>query len=70
MMPLNMASAGELQSIKKIGGNPAVKKHLQDLGFNVGGEVCVLSTLNGNVIVKVKETRIALSDELARKILV
>ncbi|MDO5016439.1 MAG: FeoA family protein [Eubacteriales bacterium] len=70
MMPLNLVNTGESQVIKKIGGNPVVKKHLADLGFNVGGEVCVLSTLGGNLIVKVKESRVAVSDELARKIMV
>ena len=47
-----------------------VKKHLENLGFVVGGDVSVISTLNGNVIVKIKETRVAISDEMARKIMV
>ena len=70
MMPLIYAEAGELQIIKKIGGSPEVKKHLEDLGFNVGGQVSVVSSLGGNLIVKVKESRVAVSDELARKIMV
>ena len=70
MMPLVMADMGESQIIKKIGGNPEVKKHLEDLGFNVGGEVSVVSALGGNLIIKVKESRVAVSDELARKIFV
>ncbi len=70
MMPLNFADIGESQIIKKIGGTPEVKKHLENLGFNVGGEVQIVSMLGGNVIVKVKESRVALSDELARKIMV
>ena len=70
MMPLNYAQVGQPQIIKKIGGSPDVKKHLEDLGFNVGGEVSIVSTLNGNLIVKVKESRIAVSGELARKIMV
>lgn len=70
MMPLVFAEKGEPQIIKKIGGSPEVKKHLEDLGFNVGGEVSILNSLGENVIVKVKESRIALSDELARKIMV
>ncbi|MCR5685132.1 MAG: ferrous iron transport protein A [Lachnospiraceae bacterium] len=70
MMPLNFAEAGQPQIIKKIGGSPEVKKHLEDLGFNVGGEVSIVNTLNGNVIVKVKESRVAVSNELARKIMV
>lgn len=70
MMPLNFANAGEPQIIRKIGGNPEVKKHLEDLGFTVGGEVSIVSTLGGNLIVKVKESRVAVSDELARKIMI
>lgn len=69
-MPLNLADIGEPQIVKKIGGSPEVKKHLTDLGFTVGGEVCLVSILGGNVIVKVKESRVAVSDELARKIMV
>lgn len=70
MMPLNFADIGVPQIVKKIGGTPEVKKHLENLGFNVGGEVSVVNMLGGNVIVKVKESRVALSDELARKIMV
>ena len=44
--------------IKKIGGSPEVRKHLENLGFNVGGTVAVINTLGGNVIVKVKESRV------------
>ena len=69
-MPLIYAQAGEPQIIKKIGGNPEVKKHLEDLGFTVGGEVSIVSSLGGNKIVKVKESRVALSNELAGKIMV
>ena len=70
MIPLNMADSGKPQIIKRIGGSPEVKKHLENLGFNVGGEVCIVSTLAGNLIVKVKESRVAVSEELARKIMV
>ncbi|MCR4611700.1 MAG: ferrous iron transport protein A [Lachnospiraceae bacterium] len=70
MMPLVYAGTGEKNIIKKIGGNQETKKHLADLGFNVGGEVCIVNTLNGNVIVNVKESRVALSKELAQKIMV
>ncbi len=69
-MPLVLAEVGQPQTIKKLSGTPEVKKHLEDLGFNVGGEVTVVSTLGQNVIVKVKESRVAISDELARKIMV
>ncbi|MBP5276796.1 MAG: ferrous iron transport protein A [Lachnospiraceae bacterium] len=70
MMPLVLAERGEEQIIKKIGGSPEVKKHLEDLGFNVGGTVSIVNTLGGNLIVNIKESRVALSDELARKIMV
>ena len=70
MMPLFYAETNEPQIIRKIGGSPEVKKHLEDLGFNIGGEVSVISTLGENLIVKIKESRVAVSDELARKIMV
>lgn len=70
MIPLNYADIGTPQIVKKISGAPDVKKHLEDLGFSVGGEVSIVSLLGGNVIVKVKESRIAISNELARKIMV
>ena len=69
-MPLVYADTGETQIIKKIGGSPEVKKHLEDLGFNVGGEVSIISTIGENLIVKIKESRVAVSDELAKKIMV
>jgi ferrous iron transport protein A len=70
MMPLIYAEAGTPQIIRKIGGNPEMKKHLEDLGFNVGAEVSVINSLGENLIVKVKESRVAVSDELAKKIMV
>lgn len=70
MMPLALAEAGEEQIIRKIGGSPEVKKHLENLGFVVGGDVTVVSRLGNNVIVRVKEARIALDEEMARKIMV
>ena len=70
MMPLSLADVGEENTIKKIGGNPEVKTHLENLGFVVGGTVKVISTLGGNVIVNVKEARVAISEEMARKIMV
>ena len=69
-MPLTLAAAGEENIIRKVGGNPEVKKHLEDLGFVAGGTVTVVAALGGNVIVKVKEARIAISEEMARKIMV
>ncbi len=70
MMPLVFAEKGQPQIIRKIGGSPEIKKHLEDLGFNVGGQVSVINSLGDNLIVKVKESRVAVSDELARKIMV
>ncbi|MBQ7541370.1 MAG: ferrous iron transport protein A [Clostridia bacterium] len=70
MLPLSMAETGQPQIIKKIGGSPDVRQHLETLGFNVGGEVCIVSTLGGNLIVKVKESRVAVDEALARKIMV
>ncbi|MDO4369846.1 MAG: FeoA family protein [Clostridia bacterium] len=70
MMPLSLASVGEENIIKKVGGNPDVKKHLEDLGFVVGGTVVVVAAMGENVIVNVKDTRIAINDEMARKIMV
>ena len=69
-MPLCFADPGTSQIIKRIGGSPEVKKHLENLGFYVGGEVSIVSSLGGNLIVKVKESRVAVSNELARKIIV
>ena len=70
MMPLALAQSGEDNIIKKIGGNPDVRQHLETLGFVVGGTVRVINTLGGNVIVNVKDSRIAISEEMARKIMV
>lgn len=70
MMPLALANAGEENTVKKIGGSPEIKKHLENLGFVVGGNVTIITSLGGNVIVNVKETRVAVSEEMARKIMV
>ena len=70
MIPLSFAEVGQPQIIKKIGGNPETKKHLEDLGFHVGGEICVINTIDGNLIVNVKECRVAVSRELANKIMI
>ena len=70
MMPLMLAELGEENIIKKVVGNPEVKKHLEDLGFVPGGTVTVVSTIGGNLIVSIKESRIAISKEMASKIMV
>lgn len=68
MMPLSLANPGEEAIIKKIGGNPEVKQHLENLGFVVGGNATVVSSIGGNLIVNVKESRVAISKEMAAKI--
>ena len=70
MMPLTVANVGEENCIRKIGGNPETKKFLENLGFVVGGSVIVVNEINGNMIVNVKESRVAISKEMANKILV
>ncbi len=70
MMPLSFANIGEENIIKKVGGNPETKKHLENLGFVVGGTVTIINTLGGNVIVNVKDSRVAVSEEMARKIMI
>ena len=70
MMPLTLAEIGEENRIKKIGGRQEVKAHLENLGFVVGGAVTVINTIGGDVIVNVKESRIAVSREMAQKIMI
>ena len=70
MMPLSFAEPGTPQIIRRIGGNPETKKHLEDLGFHIGGEISVVNTISGNLIVNVKECRVAVSRELANKIMI
>lgn len=70
MMPLVLASEGEENIIKKIGGSAEAKKHLENLGFVVGGNVKVVTTVNGNLIVNVKEVRVAISKEMAQRIMI
>ena len=70
MMPLALANIGEENMILKVGGDAETKRHLEDLGFVAGGPVTLVSSLGGNVIVKVKESRVAISEEMARKIMI
>ena len=70
MMPLVFAENGDKNIIKKIGGTPEVRQHLANLGFVVGSEVSVINTIDGNIIVKVKEARVAISKEMAQKIMI
>ena len=70
MMPLALANIGEESMIRRVGGSPALLKHLEDLGFTAGTTVRVVAALGGNLIVKVKESRVAISEEMARRILI
>ena len=70
MMPLLLAQTGQANIIKKIGGKPETKKHLENLGFVVGGTVTIVNSLGGNLIVNVKESRVAISREMAGRIMV
>ncbi|MBO4355836.1 MAG: ferrous iron transport protein A [Clostridia bacterium] len=70
MIPLALSDTGDESVILKIGGSPEIKKHLEDLGFVVGESVTVINRIGENVIVRIKESRIAISEEMARKIMV
>lgn len=69
-MPLTLATPGEEKLIKKVGGKAEVRQFLENLGIVQGGKITLISQLNGNVIVKVKESRVAISKEMAAKIMV
>ena len=69
-MPVTLAQIGEEQMIKKIGGKPEIRQFLEGLGFVVGGAVTVMNEIGGNVILSVKESRVAVSKEMAQKIMV
>ncbi|MCR4938797.1 MAG: ferrous iron transport protein A [Treponemataceae bacterium] len=69
-IPLSLADAGEENIIKKISGKQEVRQHLENMGFVTGGAVRVVSEINGNIIVAVKESRVAISKEMAANIYV
>ena len=69
-MPLALANIGEENIIKRVGGSPEVKKHLENLGFVPGSTVAIINIMGGNIIVRVKEARVAISREMAQKIMV
>lgn len=69
-MPITLANTGEENIIKKVGGNPDTRKFLENLGFVAGSAITVISEISGNVIVNVKDSRVAVSKEMAQKILV
>ena len=70
MMPLTMVNPGKESIIRKVGGKPETRKYLESLGFVAGGSVTVISEISGNVIVNVKDSRVAVSKEMAQKIMV
>lgn len=70
MIPLTLADVGEENTVKKVGGSPDVKKHLENLGFVAGSQVTIVSEIAGNIIVRVKEARVAISREMAQKIMI
>lgn len=69
-MPITMAKIGELNTIKKVGGKSETRKFLENLGFVTGGQVTVVSQLSGNMIVNVKESRVAINRDMANKIII
>ena len=70
MMPLTMAKVGEPNTIKRIGGREETKKFLENLGFVTGGVVTVVSEISGNMILNVKDSRVALVKDMANKIMI
>ena len=70
MLPLTMAKRGETVTIRKITGKDEIRQHLAELGFVVDGEVTVVSELGGNLILQVKESRIALDQSMANRIMI
>ena len=70
MMPLTMAKVGEPNTIKRIGGREEAKKFLENLGFVTGGVVTVVSEISGNMILNVKDSRVALGKDMANKIMI
>ena len=70
MMPLTMAGIGELNTIQKIGGYEETRRFLANLGFVTGAEISVVSAISGNVIVNVKDARVAVNSDMARHIMI
>ena len=70
MMPLGMASVGDTNTIVKITGRDEVRQHLAELGFVVGEKVTVVSQMGGNMILSIKDSRIALDKTMAMRIMV
>ena len=70
MMPLSMVKPGETNTIKKVGGKEETRKFLENLGFVTGGEVTVVSEIEGNLIANVKDSRVAIGKDMANRIMV
>lgn len=70
MMPLTMAGIGEPNTIQKIGGNEETRRFLANLGFVTGAEISIVSAIGGNVIVNVKDARVAVNSDMARHIMI
>ena len=70
MMPLTLSNLGEENMIKRVGGKPEVRRHLENLGFVTGADVKVVSVANGNLIVNIKDSRIAIGKDMAARIMV
>ena len=70
MMPLTMAPVGQASKIQRVGGNDETKRFLANLGFVVGSEVTVISAIGGNMIVNIKDSRVAINQDMARHIMV
>jgi len=70
IMPLTMAVTGETHFIKKVGGKEDTKRFLENLGFTVGSKVNVIYQISGNVVVNIKDSRVAINREMASKIII
>lgn len=69
-MPLTLAEIGVVNTVRKVGGNGETRRFLENLGFIAGAEVAVLSAIGGNVIVNIKDSRIAINEGMARHIMI
>ena len=70
MMPLTLAGIGEVNTIRRVGGNEETRRFLENLGFLAGTKITVLSAIGGNVIVNVRDSRVAINADMARYIMI
>lgn len=70
MMPLTMANPGETVTVRKITGKDEVRRHLAELGFVMEGEITVIARMGGNLILKVKDSRVALDQSMANRVMI